>query len=131
MQVGAVIVSSSNVVITTGYNGPPAGFDHRELPCLNWCLRAAHGRSDANYSTCPSIHAEANALLSSERSQRIGGTIYVSSDPCWDCGKLIANSGLSTLVVKSNAKMRIVRDALTTYAFLEQCGIQVILEDDE
>lgn len=130
MQVGAVIVSSTNVVISTGYNGPPAGFDHRELPCVHWCLRAAHGRADKNYSDCPSIHAEANALLSSERSQRIGGTIYVASDPCWDCGKLIANSGLVSVVVKSEPRMRIVRDAITTYEFLEACGLEVILVED-
>lgn len=132
-QVGAVIVSSANVVIATGYNGPPKGFDHGERTCTSWCPRQQNrdhpGFSPQAYVGCQTIHAEANALLSSERSQRIGGTIYVTSPPCWDCAKLIANSGIVSTVVRHNVALAKRRNAMDTYEFLEACGLEVVLTE--
>jgi deoxycytidylate deaminase len=142
-QVGAVIVSDDQVVISTGRNGPPRFYPHDEQPCTEWCDRARnakylsidyakvppqvqlevingeiydHGRvldpkhyktfgiievdsPSPRYDDCPSLHAEANALLSAERSERLGGTIYVTSAICFGCAKLIANSGLVSVVM--------------------------------
>lgn len=130
-QVGAVITSSASIVVATGYNGPPKGFDHGEKTCTAWCPRQQNrekpGFSLHAYIGCQTIHAEANALLSSERSQRIGGTIYVTSPPCWDCAKLIANSGLVSVVVRHNVGLAERRNAMNTYEFLEACGLDVVL----
>jgi dCMP deaminase len=134
-QVGAVIVSGSNVVIATGYNGPPAGFQHGERTCTSWCPRQQNrdrpGFSPLAYAGCQTIHAEANALLSSERSQRIGGTIYVTSPPCWDCAKLIANSGIMEVVVRTNRALEERRNAMVTYEFLDKCGMNVVVVEDK
>ncbi len=98
-QIGAVVVTGSNRIVATGYNGPPANYlPRRGLDdCTGYCYRAASGR-EGDYAGCPSIHAEANALLFCDRRDREGGTIYITGTPCWECCKLIANSGLHRLV---------------------------------
>lgn len=127
-QVGAVIVDSSNRVVSTGYNGPPAGFDHGDDPCYTWCPRGMGVTSlDRDYSDCPALHAEANALMAADRSTWAGGTMYVLGDICYSCAKLIANSGLAGVVIQPDGKPRSYRDPETSYAFLERCGIEVVV----
>lgn len=95
---GVVIVTSDERLASTGYNGPPAGWNKAdpEDTCRFWCERARSGGegADEGYLTCPSIHGEANALLYASRREIEGGTIYVTRVPCFDCSKLISNSGL-------------------------------------
>lgn len=130
-QVGAVIVDKNNRIVPmgTGYNGPPAGFQHDETGCANWCVRSQMAKYDqlkSDYSDCPSLHAEANALLCSDRSSREGGTIYVTSGVCFGCAKVIANSGLALVMVDPQAPGAIHRNCERSYAFLESCGITVV-----
>ena len=132
-QVGAVIVSTANRIISTGYNGPPSGFEHNEHPCSQWCARARASQVPGttqlalDYTDCPSLHAEANALSVCDRLVREGGTIYVTSHVCFNCAKLIANSGLTTLHVAPAVFLESVqhRDPRKSYDFLERCGITV------
>ena len=128
-QVGAVIVDTQLRITGTGRNGPPVGFPHENRTCTEWCLRASRGTkyAESDYTDCPSIHAEANALLSSDRSRHEGGTIYVTSHPCWSCAKMIANSGLLTVVVEGDPLSFVERRAESTYAFLEKVGITVVV----
>lgn len=83
-----------------------------------------------DYSDCPSLHAEANALMTCDRSVREGGTIYVTSHVCYGCAKLIANSGLRAVVVvlAADERDRAYRDPDKSYALMEQCGVEVIVE---
>lgn len=83
----------------------------------------------ADYSDCPALHAEANALSVCDRSTREGGTIYVLGDVCFNCAKLIANSGLATVVVMADGEDRSYRQSHRSYAFLEDCGIEVITHE--
>lgn len=135
-QVGAVIVTQENRPMAVGYNGPPANF-HRPLPaglldltsvqgngCSNWCERGATKERGATYSNCVSVHAEANALLFADRRDYAGGTMYVTNPPCWDCAKLVANSGVSTLVVKQT-EQDAHYDNDTSLSFIRSCGIEV------
>lgn len=126
-QVGAVIVDATGKIIGEGYNGPPQGYPHNDEPCVKWCVRAAtadwetnsnapadlpefcrasykKGTPSEDYSDCPSLHAESNALMMSDRSLRQGGIIYVTSTICWGCAKLIANSGLTEVVVDASVQ---------------------------
>lgn len=140
-RVGAVIVDAQLRITGTGRNGPPQGFDHQEQTCMTWCKRATNTVIESwkkmpDYSDCPSLHAEVNALLSSDRTRHEGGTIYVTSPPCWSCGKMIANSGLTTLVVEHDPLKFAERTAETTYRFMESVGITVYTvetkeQDDE
>lgn len=139
-RVGAVIVDYRNRIVSTGYNGPPEDFEHHGQPCVEWCARAQRGADDklvfmrgmpddrqplaADYSDCPSLHAESNALMVCDRSVREGGTIYVTSHVCFTCAKLIANSGLARVVVRPRWSAA-HRESQTGYVFLERCGLDV------
>lgn len=79
-----------------------------------------------DYSDCPSLHAEANALMRGDRNAREGGTIYVTSHVCMGCAKLIANSGLTDVVVRPRAA-DVHREPEKVYRFLDQCGITVMI----
>lgn len=99
-QIGAVIVDANKRIIATGYNGPSANL-MLAGECINWCERA-QGKTGLGsaYDGCPSIHAEANALLYVDRSAVEGGTIYVTGAPCMQCAKLISNSGIKRVVAR-------------------------------
>lgn len=101
-QVGAVLVLH-NRVVSTGYNGPASGYPaDTSQGCRSWCSRAAGLTPDAGAGYgfgCPSIHAEANALLHASRQDSEGATLYVTHAPCADCAKLISNSGVARVVL--------------------------------
>lgn len=96
-QVGAVIVTSDNRVASFSYNGPPKGMQV-EGSCINWCPRAKSQSTSADYSSCPAVHAEANAIIRADYKDIAGGTIYVTSAMCINCAKIIANSGLHKVI---------------------------------
>lgn len=123
-SVGAVLVSN-NRVVSTGYNGPASGFSgDTDLGCRNWCQRSA-GQPDAatgyGYS-CPSIHAEANALLYASRSDAEGATLYVTHAPCAECAKLISNSGVARVIMLRRPESH----RPDPVPYLVDCGIQVL-----
>lgn len=66
--------------------------------------------------------------MMSDRTARAGGTIYVTSHVCFGCAKLIANSGLSRVVVATD-RADDHRNPLASYQFLIQCGVEVCLSD--
>jgi dCMP deaminase len=123
-QVGALIVDKDNKVIGEGYNGPARYTDHKDQPCTEWCPRASSERKVMDYSDCPSLHAEANALVMSDRSLRSGGIIYVTSHPCLACAKLISNSGLSGVYVGHDGQHEYRRDQ-GVYDYLFGLGMKV------
>lgn len=97
-QVGAVVVKDRRVR-ATGYNGAPAGAPGCDT-CPRRVAEAVPGVS--SYSSgptrCVSVHAEANALLYCDREDLIGATLYITREPCADCSKLIAASGIEKVV---------------------------------
>lgn len=98
-QVGAVIVDANNRILSTGYNGAPAG----HAGCLaGHCPRGLMGYEEISalsaYDNCISIHAEANALLYA-RTSLVGARIYITCEPCKDCAKLIAGSGIIQTII--------------------------------
>lgn len=126
-SVGAVIVSADNSRTWVGYNGPPAGFPHNDEPCTSWCPRARKWRNYSPiYDDCIAVHAEGNALLKADRELAAGGTIYTTGDVCFGCAKLIANSGLSAVVVLSDGRAA-HRHPSQVYEFLERCGVTVVV----
>ena len=123
-QVGAVIVDQRQRIIAEGYNGPAAGLDVSG-ECNNWCERA-QGKTGLGgaYDGCPSIHAEANALLYVDRWSVEGGSIYVTAPPCMGCAKLISNSGLKSvhcLIGEEDSH----RNPHVAMEYLASCGINV------
>jgi len=125
-RVGVVIVSAENRIVSTGYNGPPRAFKHNERPCAEWCER---GRTNGEIQTCRAAHAEQNAFMAADRSAWQGGTLYVTGHVCTECTKLIANSGLTRVVVQPDNEPRAYRNSDDSYNFLGEMGVCVeILE---
>lgn len=102
-QVGAVIVRDHRIV-ATGYNGAPSG----RPGCLSAgaCPRGqlsyhevALGSSyDAGPGSCIAVHAEANALLYADRDKCEGADLYITSEPCDGCRRLIAAAGIKLVI---------------------------------
>jgi dCMP deaminase len=87
--VGAVIVRDRSI-LATGYNGSIAGTPH--------CDEVGHLMEDGH--CVRTIHAENNAIIQAARNGvRIdASSIYVTASPCWNCFKMIANSGIKKIV---------------------------------
>ena len=97
-QYASVVLAPNKRVAGFGYNGSPPGVGH----CVDGACPRLHANASAgtNYDTCIAQHAEAGALLWSDSSMRIDGTLIVNGPPCMGCAKLIASSGLSRVVYK-------------------------------
>jgi len=98
-QVGAVIVDQQNRPVSVGYNGPPAGYTTTGS-CEVFCPRGKSKDRPASYGNCVSVHAEANALLFADRRFFDAATIYVTNPCCWECSKLISNSGITRIIMQ-------------------------------
>lgn len=88
---GTVIVSPRGTIVSTGYNGKPAGSCND-----NVCYREGLPPNAPKENCC--LHSEWNAIMFSNPADRDKGTMYVSGIPCNDCALLIMQSGISTLV---------------------------------
>ena len=98
--VGAVIVKE-NRILATGYNGAPAGVEH----CLDiGCMREKNNiPSGERQELCRGIHAEQNAIVQAARFgvSLMDSTIYITTQPCITCAKLIINVGVKRVVYKN------------------------------
>lgn len=113
---GCVIVKDDEI-IATGYNGSPRG----EQNCCDKgiCPRMDIPHNSGNYSDCPSVHAEQNAMLSASRKDLIGATLYLAGEefisndkwdywqevedatPCPICMRMIKNAGIIRIINRS------------------------------
>ena len=86
--VGAVIVRDK-MILSTGYNGSIRGLPH--------CDEVGHEMENGHWVR--TVHAEANAIVQAARNGvSIGDAdIYVTASPCYNCFKLIANSGIKRI----------------------------------
>ncbi len=93
-NVGAVIVKNGRI-LSTGYNGTPAGYTNC---CDYW--DAKHTKEHHNWSKTYEIHAEMNAIIWAAREgiSIKDATIYVTLEPCSDCSKNIIASGIKRIV---------------------------------
>lgn len=89
---GAVLVSYSGRISSTGVNGKPRGSINDHI-----CYREGFVDNAAKPNCC--IHAEVNCLLQADVYDKIGATLYVSGIPCTDCALIIMQSQLNALVV--------------------------------
>ena len=106
-KVGCIVVKDRRI-LAEGYSGVPSGMIHKTR--------------DAEGKTLPTvIHAEANAIckLAKHGSSSDGATIYCTLSPCWDCAKLIIQSGIKRLVYAETY------DRMNTIEFLIERRINV------
>jgi dCMP deaminase len=103
---GAVLVKG-NTIVGTGYNGAAKGV----VNCLDvGCIKNEMDLpQDRAYDYCPAVHAEENAIINSNRADRIGAKLYLSgidsegnytkAVPCQRCRRKIINSEIEEVVV--------------------------------
>jgi len=91
-HVGAVIVKNK-VVLSTGYNGAPRGLSH--------CDDVGHEIVDGH--CVRTVHGEANAIAQAARNgvSIEGASLYLTHSPCYDCFKMIVNTGISDVKYSS------------------------------
>lgn len=97
-KVGAVIVKDKRVM-TTGYNGAPAGM--KTCKERGECLRRRLGiASGTRAEVCYAAHAEQNAILQAAKLgvNIDGATLYCTHQPCSMCAKMIVNAGIRRVV---------------------------------
>ncbi|MCL2089248.1 MAG: cytidine/deoxycytidylate deaminase family protein [Oscillospiraceae bacterium] len=108
---GAVLVKNDEI-IATGYNGAPRG--RRNCNDLSYCMREKLNiPRGERYEMCRSVHAEANAIISAERSKMMGSTMYLAGknaetqeletdvSSCAMCKKLIINAGIKMVIIRN------------------------------
>jgi dCMP deaminase len=144
-QVGALLVRDNNI-LAYGYNGTPSGFDNNcedkeymsddaggwldyEEIQERWPHQEQQLPKDDNlpwrrYRTVTKrevLHAESNALMKIARSTQTseGATLYVTLSPCFECAKLIVQSGVKRVVFGQQ-----YRDS-SSITFLKQANIEV------
>lgn len=127
-QYMAVVVDANGHVLGTGYNGGPAGVEHcTEGGCPRVVNNVPSGTPyDYGPGLCIAIHAEPNAIMHSDYTDRIGSTLYVNGPPCFGCAKLISNSGVRRLVYLED---RSRTDFAQSEQFMQTAGLIVVEMD--
>ena len=114
-QVGAVIVDSSNRIVSTGYNGLPSGISED----IDWY--------DRDSIRDLILHAENNAILYI-KSKESNLKLYTTLSPCKDSIKLIKTAGINT--VYYNEKYKKFEDTLELCKIFDISLIEVLLPND-
>ena len=99
-HVGAIIVRDRRI-LATGYNGAPSGLAHCDQ---TGCLRENLGiPSGQRQEICRGLHAEQNAIIQAALHgvPIAGSTIYVTTQPCITCAKMIINSGIVRVICEN------------------------------
>jgi len=92
-SVGAVVADRRKRIVAVSYNGAPSGMPHCiDEPCSGLGLTAP-----ASHLACRAIHAEVNALMEAGEKAR-GGTMAITTSPCYQCAQLIVSAGIGRLI---------------------------------
>jgi dCMP deaminase len=115
-HVGAVLVKNKRI-LSTGYNGAPAGLDHCDVV---GCARE-NVESGTRHELCRAVHAEQNAIIQAALHgiSIEGATLYCTHQPCVLCAKMVINSRVARVVYAQSYP-----DG-TALQFLKQAGIDV------
>ena len=117
-HIGAVIVRGKQIV-STGYNGAPAGHPH----CTNIGCARVGVPSGERSELCRAAHAEQNAINFAARYGIAieGATIYTTTYPCSWCAKSIVNAGIKRVVYCEDYPDKLAKEILENVQ-VEQCA---------
>lgn len=126
---GAVIVQNDEV-ISTGYVGAPRG--RKNCTDLHYCVRQKlEVPRGERYELCRSVHAEANAIISSSRNKMLGSTLYLVGIEC-DTGEYVKNASSCSMckrqIINAGIAHVIIRDTKDDYRIVH---VQKWIDDDE
>lgn len=92
---GAILVDQERNIISTGYGSPARGVD----PCTECWLRKKYKETGVkDFSVCPAVHAEANAIMNAARNgvSTKGAIMYTTKGLCDGCRRLCVNAGIQS-----------------------------------
>jgi dCMP deaminase len=115
-QVGALFVKNKRL-LTTGYNGAPAGLQHCDEA---GCAREGVA-SGTRHELCRAVHAEQNAIIQAALHgvSIEGATLYCTHQPCVLCAKMLINTKVTRVVYNQSYPDD------TALRFLAQAGVEV------
>ena len=116
LQVGAVIVTKTGVILTS-WNGTPIGWD---ICCEVEIATIQEGGS--YLKTKPEvIHAESNCISKLAKSTESGkdAFMFITHAPCMECAKLIYQTGITNVFYTETYR------STAGLEFLQKCGITV------
>ncbi len=116
-QVGACIVSGTNKILSTGYNGFPQGCSDDEYP---WNRDESQGETKYQFV----VHAELNAILNAEGGNVRGARVYVGLFPCHECAKAIIQAGINEVIYLSD-KYSDTASTKASKRMLESAGVKL------
>jgi dCMP deaminase len=92
------IAIKHNRIVSTGYNGLPAGHEHCGVDCPLDIYKKKYGKK--NFSLCNAVHAEINCIITAAMIGTAieGAVLYVTKRPCADCLKALQNCHLKAVV---------------------------------
>lgn len=111
LYAGAILVKD-NRIISSGYNGSPAGLPH--------CNDVGHLLEEGH--CVRTIHGEHNALLQAARIGGVsteGATMYTKYSPCIHCTKYVIGCGIKRVVMAKVYRNEAVLD------MLKEAGVRV------
>jgi dCMP deaminase len=88
------VITIDDRVVATGYGSPAIGFP----PCKKCWLREEFARTGVkNWSVCPAIHAEVNAVACAARNgvSILYATAWVTREPCERCYAVFHSAGIA------------------------------------
>lgn len=121
-HVGAIIVDTDHRVISTGYNGAPAG--------VTSCDDAPEGCQLVDGHCVRTLHAESNALDYAGTRLTHNATLYVTVTPCWDCAKRIVSGKFLRVVYDEHYESRYGKSA-DVCDYLWKAGVEVFRFEPE
>ncbi len=107
-------------VLTTGYNGAPAGTAHcKDVGCERERLGIPAGE---RHELCRGLHAEQNAIIQAavHGVSIRDGTLYSTDYPCSVCAKMIVNAGIRRVVYLGSYPDKLAK------AILAEAGVKVV-----
>jgi len=114
-HVGCVITKDKQLV-SSGYNGSIAGTPH--------CDEEGHMMEKGHCVRV--IHAEQNAMAQAAKYgiSLFGSVAYITAYPCWQCFKLLANSGIIEIYYSDDYR---IDDKVKDYAGIVGIRMEKIL----
>jgi len=96
----AAVFYKGDKLLSVGYNGPPKGEVHCDEA---GCAKIVDGKKlPGGSGLCRGAHAEANGITNAaaEGICLKGARVYCTYTPCYDCGKMLANLGITELIYR-------------------------------
>lgn len=121
-QMGTVLVREKRV-LTTGYNGAPAGMKHcEEVGCLREGLPP-----DQEAELCRGLHAIQNAIIQGAVSgvPIKGSVLYTTHAPCITCTKMLINSFVTNIISLRDYPRPLTTTDQLAVDMLEEAGIEM------